>query len=113
MIPAAASSIAPVHTDATVVPPRWISAIRAGKSPRWASPHAPAPSRVFQPPPGTITMSEVPEGPPSTTKRAPWEAVIVAAPWAPTNSAWMSAPFSCAVRSTSYGPSASSSSNPS
>src|SRR4051812_17614937 len=112
-MPAAASSIAPVHTDATVAPPRWISAIRSGTSPRWASPHAPVPSRVFQPPPGTTTMSQAREGPRSSRKRAPWEAVIVAAPWAPTSSAWISAPFSSAVRSTSYGPSASSSSNPS
>ena len=81
------------------------------RAPRSISARTPAPWN--QPPPGTSITSGASDGLRSTTIRVPWEAVIVPAPWAPTSSASISAPWPTAVRSTSYGAIASISSNPS
>jgi hypothetical protein len=100
-MPAVASSIAPVHTEAIRAPRACSAASCAGISPRCASAQAPRAPREFQLPPGTITMSAVPDRPRSTTIRAPCDAVTVPPPSAPTSSVWMSAPYASAVRSTS------------
>ena len=113
--PAAVASMAPVQTVATTAPASWAAAIAAGSSPRSASALAPWGARSFQPPPGTTSRSvrSGSSGPSGRTRR-PWDPVTSAAPSSATRSTWRPAPpMVAALRSTSSGPMASSSSNPS
>jgi hypothetical protein len=104
--PALASSNEPVHTAANQRADGATSASRAGSTPRWACAHEPSGAWFSQPPPGTTT----PSGEPSAAgMRNVTPRMLTTSPGSSATNP-TSRP---ALDSTSNGPKASISSNPS